>query len=138
MSRSAGAEPMMDKQQRCSADVHNGGQSVSFHQCLSKGILSYDGERYCKRHYPPTVAAKSEERNQKYEAERAAEEKAETRHRRIHRAERSVLKAAGELLDARIALVAVEKVALRKLAELRKADCEKRLDKAVQSLRATE
>lgn len=53
----------------CSASVHDGGRSVSFHQCVFKGVLNYMGKLYCRKHYPPNVETKDKARKSKWQAE---------------------------------------------------------------------
>ena len=66
------SSPPTDK--RCSAQVHDGGRSVGFHQCHSKGKLLHKGEPYCATHYPPNVAARQAAREAEWDREWAEKE----------------------------------------------------------------
>jgi len=57
----------MNLEDRCTESVYDTGRSVGSHRCCRKGILEYEGKKYCKLHYPPNVKLKDEERNKKWE-----------------------------------------------------------------------
>lgn len=44
-----------------------------YRPCSSTGSLEHDGHWWCKKHHPPSVAAKEEARQAKYEAQWAEE-----------------------------------------------------------------
>ena len=64
---------MTDISERCSKRVYGG--SITGHPCSNKGVLEYDGRRYCKLHFPPNVKAKDKARNDKWEREWAEKSK---------------------------------------------------------------
>ncbi len=80
--------------ERCVESVPNGGRSVSSHQCPYKGILEYNGEKYCRLHHPPTTEAKNDERYRQYVAELEREKTTRAKAGAIREAEQRVLKAA--------------------------------------------
>lgn len=53
----------------CVASVPDGGRSVTFHQCSFTGSLVHLGKRYCKKHYPPNIEAKSKASQKKFDDE---------------------------------------------------------------------
>ena len=53
----------------CAKSVPDDGRSMSFHQCLRRGINEEDGKLWCKQHTPSIVAAKDYERRQKWKKE---------------------------------------------------------------------
>jgi hypothetical protein len=47
----------------------------SSYSCGKKAKYEHEGKWYCKTHHPPTVQAKTDARNEKYEKERAEQRK---------------------------------------------------------------
>lgn len=70
---------------RCKAAVHDGGRSVSFHQCTRKPWR--DG--WCKQHHPDTEATRDKERRARWEME----SRARRREAQINAARREALDA---------------------------------------------
>ena len=58
----------------CSAYVHRP-HSMRASPCSRKAVIMYDGRGYCKLHYPPSVKAREDEKQAKYDAEWAAKQK---------------------------------------------------------------
>jgi hypothetical protein len=56
---------------QCTASVHDGGRSVSFHQCTRAGVLLEGGKHYCKTHAPSLVARKRAIQSAKWDREYA-------------------------------------------------------------------
>jgi len=46
-----------------------------YRPCSSTGSLEHDGHWWCKKHHPPSVAARGEARQAKYEAQWAEQDK---------------------------------------------------------------
>lgn len=61
--------------QRCEATaLHRASDPYS--RCLKSGTLGHDGHWYCKKHHPPSVEEYERERNAKWEAKWAEQDKA--------------------------------------------------------------
>lgn len=59
---------------RCQAYIHNGGRSVSFHQCLQKPKVKRGGKLYCGIHDPVEVEKRRVARELKWKQEWAVKE----------------------------------------------------------------
>ena len=59
-----------DMKNKCVGELWGG---YVFHVCGAKASLEHEGEHFCKRHHPPTVAAKKAAKHAAWNAKRDAE-----------------------------------------------------------------
>lgn len=83
--------------QRCVALMLNTGSHSR--RCTFHGSLEHEGERYCKRHHPPTIKSKEDERYRGWLVKKKDQDAAKDKTDAVRKAEQRVLKAANDLRE---------------------------------------